>query len=131
MSLESTTDTLSGDGPKTDGPRTTSAPCEVHRPSNHRPMPHLNHEHHIWPLGWGGPNTAENKVVICPTGHANIHVLLNEYNRLGGQPPWTFRQHFGQGERDLAKAGWTARVQTSLDEAMTAKDEGEDDPGID
>lgn len=43
--------------------------------------------HHVFPLGHGGPNVPENRVVLCPTAHANVHVLLSYMLRHVGDPP--------------------------------------------
>jgi hypothetical protein len=51
------------------------AVCQVH--GYHQPRPLALEVHHIWPLGMLGPNIASNKVVVCPTGHTNIHKILH------------------------------------------------------
>lgn len=48
--------------------------CEVH--GSHRPEPITLHHHHLQPLGMGGPDEDANIVVVCPTGHFNIHAAL-------------------------------------------------------
>lgn len=48
--------------------------CVVH--GSHWPPVRETEQHHIWPLGMGGPDVKTNKVKICPTGHANVHVAL-------------------------------------------------------
>ncbi len=42
----------------------------------HRPYPLEFFRHHVWPTGMGGPDTEDNIVWICPTGHSGIHELL-------------------------------------------------------
>lgn len=37
--------------------------------------------HHIWPTCYHGPNTAENKVKICPSAHSDIHYLMERMLR--------------------------------------------------
>ncbi len=32
--------------------------------------------HHVVPTYMGGPDVASNRVVVCPTGHRNVHVLI-------------------------------------------------------
>ncbi len=44
--------------------------------SNHRPPPLELHRHHIWPTFLGGPDTDDNVVYLCPTGHSSTHELL-------------------------------------------------------
>lgn len=52
---------------------------------NHDPFPlELNH-HHVWPLYLGGPDTKDNMVWLCPTGHTNVHEMIRlmlKYGRL-------------------------------------------------
>lgn len=80
--------------------------------SEHRPAPDELHIHHIWPLGWGGPDTAWNRVWLCPTSHANVHVLLAAYQKAGGMPAWEVRRRFSPYVRGLADEGWR-RLQAS------------------
>lgn len=83
---------------------TTREPCLLHE--RHIPNPHLNHFHHVWPLGDGGPDIDENIVVVCPTGHANIHTLLDLYRLHLGQPPYAVVRTFAFKEREYAQLGW-------------------------
>jgi hypothetical protein len=53
---------------------TTPAVCQVH--GSHRPEVITLHVHHVQPLSMGGPNLPSNKVVVCPTGHYNVHAVL-------------------------------------------------------
>lgn len=32
--------------------------------------------HHVWPIGYHGPNTADNIVQVCCNAHSDIHYLL-------------------------------------------------------
>lgn len=52
----------------------TDSACRVH--GSHRPGVITLHTHHIQPLGMQGPDVPENKVRICPTGHANVHAIM-------------------------------------------------------
>lgn len=78
--------------------------------NDHQPNPRELHSHHIWPLYAGGLDTPSNRVWICPTSHVNVHELLAEYGRQGGEPPWSYRRHFGGYVRDLAATGWKAML---------------------
>lgn len=40
--------------------------------------------HHVWPLGYHGPDTITNKIKICPNAHADIHYLMERMLR--GKP---------------------------------------------
>lgn len=84
--------------------RNTSQPCEVH--NQHKPNSHINHVHHIWPKGEGGPDIPENKVVICPTGHWNVHDLLQHYKMLMGNVPYEIIRRYTTEERKYAELGW-------------------------
>src|SRR6266498_2833553 len=48
--------------------------CQVH--ITHQPKALLLEYHHILPLTMGGANTDANKVIVCPTGHYNIHNIM-------------------------------------------------------
>lgn len=50
------------------------SPCLVH--GYHWPRPLETVRHHVWPLGMGGPDAPHNIVMICDTGHRNVHHLL-------------------------------------------------------
>ncbi len=78
--------------------------CQIHK--YHSPLPMQQNVHHILPLSWRGPDVASNKVTVCPSGHRNIHVLLDYYVHAQGLPPWTKREHFGVTERALAQRAW-------------------------
>ena len=49
-------------------------PCAVH--GYHWPPVKAVDEHHVWPLGLGGPDVKINLVWVCPTGHRNIHAAF-------------------------------------------------------
>ncbi len=91
----------------------TSRACEVH--TQHYPRPHENHLHHVWPLGMGGPDIPENIVVVCPTGHSNIHVLLRQWIANRGAPPPAAQRPFGLEERKLARLGWERFTRKAME----------------
>lgn len=80
---------------------------------DHNPNPMEPHDHHIIPKSWGGPDTPENKVKLCPTAHSNVHHLLDHYVRhfrAGlGEPPWAIQQHYSPYIRGLAAKAWAQR----------------------
>jgi hypothetical protein len=86
----------------------TTRPCLLH--NTHVPTSHINHIHHIWPRGYGGTDDAENKVIVCPTGHYNIHRLLEEHLHLRGEVPYSVLKQFSREERTYAKLGYD-RIQ--------------------
>lgn len=71
--------------------------CGVHL--THLPAPLEMHVHHVWPLAMKGPDSPENRVVVCPTGHANIHRILRAL--IDGLPLFGARS-----ERKVAQAGY-------------------------
>ncbi|MGZ6836787.1 MAG: HNH endonuclease signature motif containing protein [Blastococcus sp.] len=78
--------------------------CQVHK--SHRPEPLGQVVHHIQPRAMGGPDVDANRVTVCPTGHLNIHRLLDDL--LHGAP---MRAGGSRKERALAVQGydaWTA-----------------------
>ncbi len=78
------------------------APCMCNL--DHRPRPPYNHEHHVWPLGRGGPDTADNIVVVCPAGHDIIHAAMRSFDRAGAVVPLRINRWL----YDLAARGWVA-----------------------
>lgn len=91
----------------------TTQPCQVHHGA-HVPATHLNHRHHVWPLALGGPNRADNVIVVCPTGHYNIHTLLDEYIIRRGEVAWAVIRRYTRGEREYAKLGYDRHTRGSL-----------------
>ncbi len=80
-------------------------PCRVH--TKHVPNPHSVDRHHVWPTADGGPDIPENIVVVCPTGHRNIHDLLNLFKLFRGKPPYIELRKFAFEERTLAELGYS------------------------
>lgn len=76
--------------------------CEVH--TRHSPRSLRIEVHHIQPRGMGGPDIASNRVSVCPTGHFNIHHVLDLL--LAGKPVNVGTPK----ERALAKQGYDAWV---------------------
>ena len=88
--------------------RQTKEPCLVH--GRHMPNSHLNERHHIWPQSHGGPSVQENLVVVCATGHNNIHHLLALLLVHAGAVPYSLLKQYSLEERRLAKLGYD-RIQ--------------------
>ena len=53
--------------------------CALHH--YHSPEVASYDEHHAVPVSMGGPDVAENLVVVCPTGHRNVHVCIAAMKR--------------------------------------------------
>lgn len=87
----------------------------------HVPAPQHLVRHHVVPLSWGGPDTEENTVWLCPTTHGNVHRLLWDYERFEGEPPWRgYRWHYSLYTRRLAERAWEA--VTEADRSSRAGD---------
>ena len=76
--------------------------CAAHR---HRELVPLE-VHHIWPTGYGGPDTNANRVKLCSNAHSSVHDLLGKM--LKGPVPWTVRRRYGWRVRRLAQRGYDA-----------------------
>jgi hypothetical protein len=74
--------------------------CLVH--GDHRPRPTRTVKHHVWPQQYGGPTIDSNLVLICDTGHYNVHAALDAM-LAGRLPPKVAR-----AELRLAQAGYDA-----------------------
>lgn len=84
--------------------RSTTQPCQLH--ARHMPETHVNHRHHVWPLGDGGPDIEDNIIVACATGHYNIHDLLGHYRMLMGRVPYAILRRYSFEERKYAELGY-------------------------
>lgn len=92
--------------------RLTTQPCQLH--SRHMPETHINHRHHVFPLGDGGPDIEDNIVVVCPTGHTNLHDLISHYKMYQGNPPYQITRRYSLEERKYAKLGWDRISRKSM-----------------
>ena len=73
--------------------------CTVH--GYHYPKPLRTVRHHITPLAFGGPDTSANLVLVCDTGHYNIHAYLEWLIKPFSEEPKATRK-----EKALAKRGY-------------------------
>ena len=48
--------------------------CQLH--GYHSPKPLVIVKHHVVPLSCGGPDLASNWLMVCDTGHRNLHTLM-------------------------------------------------------
>lgn len=74
--------------------------------------------HHVWPLGYHGPNAPENIAVVCANAHSDTHYLLEALLRGRDVDLRTY----GPRVRDLAYAGRDAVL--AYGEALAAHYEG-------
>src|SRR5262245_23541584 len=81
--------------------------CEVHR--YHAPAPLALVVHHVLPRAMGGPDTVDNEVVVCDTGHRNIHRILGVLIR-GAVMPRPYLASGHRGELEVARRGFEAWV---------------------
>jgi hypothetical protein len=74
--------------------------------------------HHVWPLGYHGPDVASNRVLICANAHGDIHYLMEAM--LKGRA--VDRRTYGPGVRTLADRGYALVMAyaESLAQAMEA-----------
>lgn len=72
--------------------------CGVHQHRNLVPQ----ESHHIWPLGYHGPDTTSNRVLLCCNAHSDIHYLLESL--LKGRK--VNLREYGLGVRKYARAGY-------------------------
>jgi hypothetical protein len=80
--------------------------CYLHK--THSPEPLNAAIHHVLPKSWGGPDVESNKVTICPTGHENVHTILNWFVKFGGpdEVPGDYRIRAGSTTWALALRAW-------------------------
>lgn len=72
--------------------------CEAH---SHRSLVPLE-SHHVWPLGYHGPDVRTNRVLICANAHGDAHYLLEAM--LKGKP-YDLRT-YGLAVRVIARRGY-------------------------
>jgi len=72
--------------------------CVAHRHDSLVPI----EVHHVWPIGYHGPNITSNKVPLCANAHSDTHYLLEAL--LGSKNP--DRREYGAGVRTLALRGY-------------------------
>ena len=70
--------------------------------------------HHVWPVGYHGPDTAANKIKICPNAHSDIHFLMELMFRGKPHNP----REYGTNIRIFARARYLA--VTSYAERLAA-----------
>jgi hypothetical protein len=72
--------------------------------------------HHIWPLGYHGPDIPGNKAKVCPNAHSDIHYLME---RLFRGKPVNYRE-YGPNVRDLARWGYEQVIAYAEDLSKVA-----------
>lgn len=79
--------------------------CWAHTHREYVPL----EEHHVWPVGTGGPNVKANRIRICSNAHSACHDLLSKMVKADTTAlPWVLRRRYGRRVRRLAVAGFTA-----------------------
>lgn len=61
--------------------------------------------HHVWPLGYHGPNVPSNLIKICPNAHSDIHFFMEYLLRHNGSWPEDWRT-YGPTIRRYAMSGY-------------------------
>lgn len=83
--------------------------CWCHQHREHVPQ----ESHHIWPLGWGGPDLQTNRILICSNAHSAIHRLMAIWVKTGQTPGPLVMRQYGPRVRFLARLGVLSyRTQT-------------------
>jgi len=80
--------------------------CAVHK--YHYPKPMRTVKHHIHPQEYGGKTVPENLVLVCDTGHYNIHTALDAM-LAGVNGPKVSRS-----ERKIAQQGYDSIKETGV-----------------
>lgn len=89
--------------------RLSKAHYECKCQSLHNPKPRMLEGHFIVPTNWHGSPDIGNIEWLCPTTHANMHVLLNTCIWLGVTPEElhpTLRLQFSDFEQDFVNRAW-------------------------
>lgn len=74
--------------------------------------------HHIWPLGYHGPDIKANRIPLCANAHGDVHYLLEmmlKADARGERLSWVVRRTFGAEVRNIAWQGFV-RVVAYADE---------------
>lgn len=68
-------------------------------------------DHHVWPLGYHGPNTAANRRKGCANTHSDTHYFLELLLKNNGKVTWTIARTYGMGVRKVATEGYYKVMQ--------------------
>lgn len=71
--------------------------------------PKINHTviHHIVPMYWGGADTPENEIAICPNTHSEIHRMQDVFRRASKVVAMSGVSRYAY---DLAVRGWKGKM---------------------
>jgi hypothetical protein len=103
-----------GEGPMPPTPMGTD--CVVHKHRSSVPVV----QHHVWPVGLGGPSKAFNKVRVCENGHYEVHNyfdLLMKYDpdKTGADNvPWLKGVWYGKRVKALAQLGYSRYCRNAM-----------------
>lgn len=75
--------------------------CECHVHESKIPQ----ERHHVWPMGYHGPDTAANKILICCNAHSDIHYYMEYLLKHNGANPPDWRT-YGPDVRFFARKGF-------------------------
>lgn len=76
--------------------------CQVHHHRSYVPLD----DHHLHPLGEGGPDEPHNIIVVCPNAHRRIHDYLRLLKKNKGKAPWAKAMFFGHMVRYYGQLGY-------------------------
>ena len=71
----------------------------------HLPKPATVESHALVPESWGTVRDCP-VVILCPSAHRNVHVLLDLYLEGHGDVSWEHLRTFSPYIRDVALRGW-------------------------
>lgn len=83
-----------------------STTCAAHRHDSLVPV----ESHHVWPLGYHGPDAKANRVQLCANAHSDAHYLLERMLKTGDTVPWPEARTYGIGVRAIARDGYVAVI---------------------
>jgi len=72
----------------------------------HRPKVMELDKHHIWPMGFDGPDVPENLIWLCPTMHRNVHEYLRWLLKYDGEVDRGLASDYSRFTRKVAEQGY-------------------------
>ena len=80
--------------------------CKCHKHKDKVPQEH----HHVWPLGYHGPDEQSNIIFICCNAHSDIHYYMEYLLRHNGERPEDWRT-YGNLVRQWAVKGYNEVIE--------------------
>lgn len=88
------------------------AGCVLHK--QHRPVPGTSQQHHVYPVGMGGPQNGQ-RVPMCGSGHLDVHTGIDWLMgpSEAAKPKGIGRAEWEYAKKALAAAGIEAHTPTA------------------